>query len=406
MSLTPVEHAQSQILQRISPLEDEAVTLDEALGRATTEAATALRTLPVADNSAMDGYAVRAADVVAPPVSLKIVERIFAGQTPRRELQPGECARIMTGAHLPRGADAVIMQEKTRAGADETTVDILESVKAQANVRSRGEDSVEGDVLIPEGTALGIAELGLLWAQGLSTVRVHRRPRVGIVSSGDELVEIGAPHGGRIYDTNSPAIAAMVRRAGGVPRKLGIAPDRLEAVRQKIETGLSPDFDVLICIAGMSVGEKDYVREVLGMLGVQIDFWRVAMRPGKPLAFGTRGKTLVFGLPGNPVSSLVTFELFVRPALKRLQGLDPTVPVVPGVMGAELKKPQGLRLFARARVALQNGVLVATPLGSQTSGALTSAAGATHLVSVPPEVTSVSAGDRVELIPVSWAPVL
>jgi molybdopterin molybdotransferase len=296
------------------------------------------------------------------------------------------------------------MQEKTKPGPDETSVEILEGVKALTNVRSRGEDAVEGDVLIPKGSALGIGELGLLWGQGLSTVRVHRRPRVGIVSSGDELVEIGAPHGGRIYDTNSPAIAAMVRRAGGIPRKLGIAPDRVEAVRQKIETGLSPDFDMLICIAGMSVGERDYVREVLAMLGVKIDFWRVAMRPGKPLAFGTRGSTVVFGLPGNPVSSMVTFELFVRPALRKLQGLDPTVPSLPGVLGAPLKKPQGLRLFARARVQLEGGKLVATPLTSQTSGALTSAAGATHLISVPPDIQELAAGAEVELIPVSWAP--
>ncbi|MBL8950532.1 MAG: molybdopterin molybdotransferase MoeA [Myxococcaceae bacterium] len=402
MSLTPVEHAQRQILQKISPLDDEAVGLDEALGRSTTEDATALRTLPPADNSAMDGYALRAADVKSAPTALTIVERIFAGQLPRRELQPNECARIMTGGTLPRGADAVVMQEKTRALSD-TAVEVLEAVKAGANVRARGEDSREGDVLVKKGTPLGIGELGLLWAQGLSTVRVTRRPRVGIVSSGDELVEIGMPHGGRIYDTNSPAIAAMVRRCGGLPRKLGIAPDRLEAVRQKIETGLAPDFDVLICIAGMSVGEKDYVREVLTMLGVNIDFWRVAMRPGKPLAFGTKGSTLVFGLPGNPVSSLVTFELFVRPALRKLQGLDSAVPEVPGVLGAPLKKPPGLKLFTRATVKLEGGALVATPLGSQTSGALTSAAGATHLIVLPPEVTEAAAGEKVTLIPVSWA---
>ncbi len=403
MSLTPVEQAQSQILQKISPLDDEAVPLDEALGRATTEEATALRTLPPADNSAMDGYALRAADLRSTPATLTIIERIFAGEVPRRELQSGECARIMTGAALPKGADSVVMQEKTRAISD-SAVEVLEPVKLGANVRSRGEDSREGDVLLEKGTPLGIGELGLLWAQGLSTVRVHKRPRVGIVSSGDELVEIGTPHGGRVYDTNSPAIAAMVRRCGGVPRKLGIAPDRLEAVRQKIETGLSPDFDVLICIAGMSVGEKDYVREVLGLLGVQIDFWRVAMRPGKPLAFGTRGSTLVFGLPGNPVSSLVTFELFVRPALRKLQGLDPSVPEVPGVLGASVKKPADLKLFVRASVKRENGALVATPLTSQTSGALTSAAGATHLIALPVGVTEAQPGEKVTLIPVSWAP--
>ncbi|MBK7858740.1 MAG: molybdopterin molybdotransferase MoeA [Archangiaceae bacterium] len=401
--MTPVEEAQRQILQKISPLEPEEVSLDDALGRVLTDDVEALRTLPPADNSAMDGYAVRGADVSAGPARLTVVERIFAGQAPRRELATGECARIMTGAALPRGADTVVMQEKTRATND-SAVEILERHVKGANVRSAGEDAREGDLLLRAGTALGVGELGLLWGQGLTAVRVHRRPRVGIMSSGDELVEIGTPHGGRIFDTNSPALAAVVRRCGGVPRKLGIAADRLEAVRQKIETGLAPEFDALICVAGMSVGEKDYVRDVLAMLGVQIDFWRVAMRPGKPLAFGTRGNALVFGLPGNPVSALVTFELFVRPALRRLQGLDPTVPVVPGVLAAPLKKPAGLRLFARAHARYQDGALVATPLSSQTSGALTSAAGATHLVSVSPELESVAAGSKVELIPVSWGP--
>jgi molybdopterin molybdotransferase len=402
-ALTPVEEAQRQILQKISPLEGDEVPLDEALGRATCADLSALRTLPLADNSAMDGYGLIAADTARGPTTLKVVEKIFAGQTPRCELKPGECARIMTGAALPKGADAVVVQEKTRERGDEA-VEVLEAVKPGTNVRVRGEDSREGEPLLARGTALGVGELGLLWGQGLTGVQVHRRPRVGIVSSGDELVEVGVPHGGRIYDTNSPALAAVVRRCGGVPRKLGIAPDRPEAVRQKIETGLSPDFDVLICVAGMSVGERDYVREVLAMLGVQLDFWRVAMRPGKPLAFGTRGSTLVFGLPGNPVSALVTFELFVRPALRKLQGLDPTVPTLPGVLALPLKKPVGLRLFARASVRHENGALLATPLTSQTSGALTSAAGATHLISVPAEVDSVAVGQEVELIPVSWGP--
>ncbi len=307
------------------------------------------------------GTLVRAADLNAVPVTLELVGRIFAGQTPSCEVGPGQCARIMTGATLPQGADAVVMQEKTAIISDKQ-IQVLETAAPRLNVRDRGEDALEGDLLLPAGTPLGVAELSLLWAQGLTQVKVRRRPRVAIVSSGDELVDIGGPHGGKIYDTNTPALAALVRRAGGLPRKLGIAPDRLEAVRQKIETGLAPDFDVLIVVAGMSVGERDYVREVLDMLAVQVDFWRVAMKPGKPLAFGTRGDSLVFGLPGNPISAMVTFELFVRPALRKLQGLPPAVLTVPGIMGEPFKKAVGLRHFARAHATLEGGKLVANLL--------------------------------------------
>jgi molybdopterin molybdotransferase len=309
----------------------------------------------------------------------------------------------MTGATLPQGADAVVMQEKTKL-LSESRVEVLETAAHWLNVRDRGEDAREGDTLLPAGTPLGIAEQALLWAQGSTEVAVVRRPRVGIVTSGDELAEVGAPHGGKIYDTNSLALAALVRRAGGLPRKLGIAPDRLEAVRQKIETGLSPDFDVLIVVAGMSVGERDFVKEVLQLLGVQLDFWRVAMKPGKPLAFGTKGSALVFGLPGNPISAMVTFEIFVRPALRKLQGLSSELPLLGGVLIEPYKKAPGLRHFVRARASYEGGKLKVTPLKSQTSGALTSAVGATHLISVPPEVTQLPSGAEVELIPVSWAP--
>jgi molybdopterin molybdotransferase len=399
--LTPVEVASERILQRISMLASEEVPVEDAFGRCLGDDFVATRTLPPADNSAMDGYAVRSADLKQVPVTLQVVGRVFPGQAPGFEVGPAQCARIMTGATVPQGADAVVMQEKTKA-LSETQVEILEAAAARLNVRERGEDALEGARLLPKGTAVGVAEQALLWAQGQTEVKVVRRPRVAIVTSGDELADVGAPHGGKIYDTNSPALAALVRRAGGIPRKLGIAPDRLEAVRQKIETGLSPDFDVLIAVAGMSVGERDYVKDVLSMLGVQLDFWRVAMKPGKPLAFGTRGSSLVFGLPGNPISAMVTFEIFVRPALRKLQGLSPELPLLSGVLAEPVKKAAGLRHFLRARASYEEGRLMVRPLKSQTSGALTSAVGATHLISIPPEVKELAAGAEVAVIPVSW----
>jgi molybdopterin molybdotransferase len=400
--LTPVEAARDRILERVSPLATERVSVDDALGRVLTEDLKANRTLPPADNSAMDGYAVRSADVARVPATLEIAGRIFPGQAPAFTVGAGQCARIMTGAALPPGADAVVMQEKTKA-LSATQVEILESAAPRLNVRDAGEDAREGELLLKAGTALGVSELSVLWAQGHANVQVHRRPRVGIVTSGDELVEVGGPHGGKIYDTNSPALAALVRKAGGTARTLGIAPDRLEAVREKIEAGLSSDFDVLIVVAGMSVGERDYVKEVLTQLGVQLDFWRVAMKPGKPLAFGTRGASLVFGLPGNPISAMVTFEIFVRPALRKLQGLSAELPVTSGVLAEPYKKAIGIRHFVRAHASYEAGRLMVRPLKSQTSGALTSAVGATHLISVPPEVKELAAGAEVTLIPVSWA---
>jgi molybdopterin molybdotransferase len=394
--LLPVEEALARILTRVQSLPGENVPVDEALARAAAEPVVALRTLPTADNSAMDGYAVRSADGAR---ALKIVERIFAGQKPAREIEPGQCARIMTGAFLPLGADAVVMQEKTRALEGEA-VEILEAATAGTNVRLRGEDTREGTELLAAGASFGVPEIGLCWAQGISQVKVHRRPTVAIVSSGDELASVGTPHQGRIYDTNSPSLAMLVRRAGGIPRVLGIAPDRLEAVREKISAGL--DADVLITIAGVSVGEKDFVRDAMRELGVQLDFWKVAMKPGKPLAFGQRNATLVFGLPGNPISVLVTFELFVRPALRALQGLDPSARRMPAIIGAPFKKAPGLRNFVRARASSERGRLIAMPLPNQSSGALTSAAGCTHLISVPPDVTDLKAGDSVEVMEVSW----
>lgn len=398
--LTQLSQAQQQVAEASSPLPPEWVRVEDAVGRALAQEVCALRTLPPWDNSAMDGYAVRSGDAVLAHATLKVVETVYAGQLPRRTLQPGEAARIMTGAPLPRGADAVVRQERTRAVGE--TVELLEPAQAGDFVRPRGEDAREGEVLLPRGSSLGVPEAALLWAQGLTQVLVPRRPRVALLSTGDELCRVDEAPNGRIVDTNSPALALSVARAGGIPTVLGSARDEREEVKALFERAL--DFDVVISSAGVSVGERDFVREALEPLGMKLRFWRVAIKPGKPVLFGTCGRTLVFGLPGNPASSLVTFELFVRPALRALQGHLWALPLpCSGRSAVRLKKPQGLAHFLRSTVEWRQGALWATPLPTQTSGALRSAARATHLAVLPAEVTSVEPGDPIELLPVSWA---
>ncbi len=403
-TLLPEEEARARILALCAALPTEWLALDDSLGRVLAEDVAAQRTLPPWDNSAMDGYAVRSADLTGPlPTRLSVGETVYAGATPARALAPGVCARIMTGAPLPEGADAVVMRERTRPaannGADQ--IDILEAVAPGHFVRPRGEDAREGQVLLAGGTPLGIPELGLLWAQGRQSAPVHRAPRVAILSTGDELCRADEAPQGRIVDTNAPSLALAVRRAGGLPTLLGIARD----TRDSVEAALSrvDGFDVVITSAGVSVGERDYVKEVLAAMGVEQHLWRVAIKPGKPLVVGRRGATLFFGLPGNPTSSLVTFELFVRPALRRLLGHATSAPGrVPGRLEGRLSKPPGLSHFVRVTAAWREGSLWARPLATQTSGVLRSAAAATHLLHFPREASSLSEGDAVELLPLSW----
>ncbi len=402
MSLLSVDDAQARVLQGLTPLEATLAETHEAIGRVLSSDITATRTIPAHNNSAMDGFALRAADVVKPGATLAIIETIHAGRAPSRRVEPGQCARIMTGAPLPDGADAVVMQEQTeRAGADAAQVTINATATVGLNVRLAGEDARAGTVLLPAGTAVGIPEAGLLWAQGLRQVHTFRRPTVAIASSGDELCTLDEVRPDKIVDTNSLSIAAAVRRAGGVPRILGIAPDNADALTQLVKAGL--EADVLITSAGVSVGEHDFTKEAFTRAGVTIDFWKLAMRPGKPLAFGARGRTLVFGLPGNPTSSLVSFELFVRPALLRLQGHSR---LFPQPTTAKLKvgqrKKAGLRHFVRVQLELSGEDTWAVPLGTQTSGAVRSAAGATHLAVLPETAEDLAPGAAVSVIPVSW----
>ncbi len=402
MPLLPVDEALARVLERCAPLGRERVRIDDAVGRVTAEDVLAARTLPPWDNSAMDGYAVRSLDLGDVPRRLEVVETVFAGKTPKRALNAGQAARIMTGAPLPPGADAVVMQEKAER-LSEATVEIREAVSPGTHVRKAGEDVRAGALLLASGTPIGLPEAAALWSQGLVEVAVPRRPTVAIASSGDELCTVGEDPQGRIVDTNSPVIAQGVRRAGGVPTQLGVANDRLDAVTELFRQGLS--HDVLIAVSGASVGEKDFAQGAFEALGVPMDFWKVAMKPGKPLAVGRKGSTLVFSLPGNPTSALVTFELFVRPALRALQGLSAAWPRVPGRAAVDVRRgaAPGLTHFVRSTVTVRDGALWATPLTSQSSGAHASAVGATHLLRVPPSADVIAAGAPVDLIPVSWS---
>jgi len=402
----PAPEAQERILHDLRPLPEAWAPLEEALGFALTADVVARRTQPPWDNSAMDGYAVRTADLAQIPVTFPVVAVVHAGDQPSRAVGAREAVRIMTGAPMPPGADAVVMQERTRAipGAGLGQVEIQEAPTVRQNVRDAGEDARAGEVLLPAGMVLGIPELSLLAAQGMTSVRVPRRARVAIVATGDELCRVDEEPNGRIVDTNSIALALGVRRAGGIPVVLGIAPDRPEAVESLIRVALD-QHDVVLTSAGASVGEHDHVRPALERLGVEMDFWRVAIRPGKPLAFGRRGSTWVFALPGNPASSLVTFELFVRPALLRLAGRPSPLPLpVRARSGVDLKKNKGLAHFIRVVLRWREGDPWADPLPTQTSGAVRSTVTATHLLHFPMDAMSLQRGDPVELLPVGWAP--
>jgi molybdopterin molybdotransferase len=397
------EAALALILHRCRPLAGEVVELGAALGRVLREPVTAGRRLPPWDSSAMDGYAVRAAEVqVGQP--LPVVGVIAAGHPATEPLAPGTVVRIMTGAPLPAGADAVIMKEEAdeQAGA----VRFRAAAALGQHIRRAGEDIAAGEVVLPAGVLLGPGELGLLSALGRTLVQVHRRPQVAIVSTGDELVTADvAPGPGQIVNSNAHALLAQVTEVGAVGRVLPIAADDRQAIAACFAEAARAD--VVISSGGVSVGEFDYVREALALLGATEQFSKVAMRPGKPLQFlllppGAGGpEVMVFGLPGNPASSMVSFELFVRPALRRLLGFDGAAlqrPLVP-VRLVEPILPDRHRLhFMRAlvsRSADEPAVLLGRAPRHQGSGMLRSMVGVNALLHVPPGPAALPAGATV-----------
>ncbi|MGZ8493613.1 MAG: molybdopterin molybdotransferase MoeA [Gemmatirosa sp.] len=407
-----VADAVAAVLDGVAPLDAERVSLHAALGRVLAEDAVSPVALPPWDNSAMDGVAVRAADVVGAcahaPVALRIVGTVPAGGTWGGTLGTGEAVRIATGAPVPAGADAVVRVEDVAFVDDVVQVrddrDARGDTRARRNVRPRGEDVVDGSVAVATGTRLGASALALLASIGCVDVAVPRRPRVAIVSSGDELLPHGsvdAVRAGRgIIASNALALAALVREVGGDPIDLGVAPDRPDALRERITAALDADCDVLLTTGGVSVGDRDHTRDAVAALGGTLTFWRVRMRPGGPIAAGTLGagsrRIRWLGLPGNPVSTVVTFELFARPLLRCLSGdARPYRRTVPVTVGDAVSTPAPLMHFLRVVLdTAPDGALVARLTGPQGSGLLTSAARADALLVVPESVSSLAVGDH------------
>ncbi|HET6613478.1 MAG TPA: gephyrin-like molybdotransferase Glp, partial [Kofleriaceae bacterium] len=312
-----VDEATRAIRAAVKPLGAERVKLAAARGRIIAAPVFAGRALPPWDNSAMDGFAVRANEV---PGTLPIAATIAAGTSPTAGLAPGTCARIMTGAPVPDGADAVIMREDAEVVDGGGRVAFAQPVNPGQHIRRAGGDIAPGDRALCAGTEMDAPAIGLLAALGHDRVDVARKPAVAIISTGDELIEVGQDLGpGQIYSSNNHALAAQIDEAGGIPIDLGIAPDNLEAISASFERARSAD--IIVTSGGVSVGDFDFVRDALAAIGAQVAFWKVAIKPGKPLVFGTAPPaTLIFGLPGNPVSSMVTFELFVRPVIRAMLG--------------------------------------------------------------------------------------
>ncbi len=389
-----MEGAQRLILERVQALPVERVPLEAATGRVLAEAAGAVVDLPPFASSAMDGFALRAADT---PGTLPVAARIAAGRPAERELQAGEAMAIATGGVVPEGADAVIPLEYVVE--HDNNIEIAEPVARGANVRPRGGDVRAGEPVVEAGTRLGPAQLGALAAAGIAEVPCRAQPRAAVLATGTELRRPGEPLGpGEIYEANGLILASQLASAGALVERLAAVADDEDAHREALARGL--EHDVLVTSGGVSVGPHDLVRRIEAELGVDEVFWRVAVKPGKPVSFGVRGSTLVFGLPGNPVSSLVGFELFVRPAVLALQGHgDPMPRFEPGRLGADVKRNPHRDELVRARSrASDDGTLVLDPLGGQESHMIARAAGADALVLLPRGKGRLAAGAPVRYL--------
>jgi molybdopterin molybdotransferase len=414
--LISVEDALSQILEHVRPLDPERVPVLEGLGRVLTQEIISDIQIPPFDNSAMDGYAVRAADVAAAtpetPVPLEVIGSVAAGYVTEARLRPGTAVRIMTGAPLPEGADAIVPYEDTsdfdrpkeeRLVRPATEVEVRQPVQPRDHVRPAGEDIVRGERVLAPGRMLRPQELGVLVSLGHETVQVHRKPRVAILATGDELLEIHEPLvPGKIRNSNEYTNAALVTRTGGIPIRLGIARDAREDLVAKIRAGLAQGADLFLTSGGVSVGDYDVVKDVLGTEG-EMQFWQVNMKPGKPLAFGLlAGGVPLIGLPGNPVSVMVSFEQFARPAILKMLGhVDLAKPTVRAVVDEALSN-SGRRGFIRVIVTRQEDGWHARTTGEQGSGVLTSMAKANGLAIVPEGTYQVAAGTELTVQMLDW----
>jgi len=412
-----VEQALEKILGYVDILNDEESPILDCLGQVLAEDIYSNIDIPPLDNAAMDGYAVKSRDTHGAsrqsPKFLRVIDTVAAGSISKLELKPGTAIRIMTGAAIPRGADSVVRFEDTdeaQRKRSSNEIGILVEVEPGKDVRRAGEDITKGSVVLSRGIIIRPSEVGVLASLGRSVVRVIRRPRIAILATGDELVDINQPlPAGKIYNSNTYSVAALVQRYGGIPKLLGIALDSEDSVVARLRQGL--EADMLITTGGVSAGDYDVVKDVLAKQG-KIDFWTVRMKPGKPLAFGTiRGLDTAggvkniphLGLPGNPVSSMVTFELFVRPAILKMMGKkNLTKPTVDAVIEEPIVNTDGRRIFARAVVEKRGGQYFARLTGPQGSGILTSMALANGLVIVAEDKPGVKKGDIVQVMMLDW----
>ncbi len=410
-----VEQAQEEILGYIHVLGPERKPILECLGQVLAEDIHAESEIPPWDNSAMDGYAVRAVDTrgasEASPRVLSVIDEAAAGSPSQARVARGMAIRIMTGAPLPAGADAVVQFEHTdeqirRASMEDAShIGILRPAKKGLNIRNRGEDIAVGSRVLPRGTVLRPAEIGVLASLGHSTARVVRRPVISVLATGDELVDIDVPLApGKIHNSNTYTIAAEITRYGGIPRILGIGRDSMESLNEKIDESLSSD--MLITCGGVSRGDYDMVKNVLAQRG-QINFWTVHMKPGKPLAFGMIGRDRSIphlGLPGNPVSSMVTFEQFVRPAILKMLGKENLAkPTVLAIIQRDVTNRDGRRELVRVTVTRHGREYHAVPTGPQGSGILTSMVKANGLAIIPEDTGGVKKGDVVRVQMLDWS---
>jgi molybdopterin molybdotransferase len=404
-----IAEALDMVLASVRPLPEEEIALDESVGRVLAEDVVAGADVPAFANSQMDGYAVRAEDVAggseSRPVELRVLGTIAAGRPLGVTVGRGEAARIMTGAPIPAGADAVIPVEETSSEAPER-VSIASSATAGRFVRPAGEDLRAGDRVLEQGRRLGAPDIGLLASLGRASVHVRRRPRVAILGTGDELVPIGGTLGpGQIHDSNAHALGAAVRELGGEPSLLGIVRDDPAALRAALTAALR--FDAVLSTGGVSVGDFDHVKDVMDEIGLERRFWRVAQKPGKPIVFAVRDRTLFFGLPGNPVSAMVCFHLYVAPALRAAAGLhDVFLPTGEVVVGEAIRTAKDLTELVRCTLRSEAKVLVAHTTGTQSSGALRSLSLADALLISPPGTAELRAGDPARALLLRGGPAL